>query len=132
MQEASTKLDEFARAASPSPSGMDAVWNDAAIARIGVRDAMKSAIRTLEKVESSKLAKPDFGPASSPVEAAQTALSELRIARAHLEETLDVYQAPFGGVHAILRERPVSDVGLHLSRAMRATERAVRTHVNGA
>jgi hypothetical protein len=152
IQAAGTKLDEFTAFVTPqrlekvveqadggfayvtsrSDAVMDMPWADAVAKRSEVRGAIGEVEDVLSRVKGGSLTDGQVaGPPSLAVQNATEALAELDLAQTQLAKTLHVYVGQFGGSHAQLVPKHVEATAVHLGRAERLAQAALRSHVNG-
>ncbi len=121
----------FAYVTSRSQNLMDMPWSDAVAARHEVRSAIGGVQDILNGVKGGSITNGQPGPPSEAVKNATEALAQLDLAQTQLGQSLHVWVGEFGGAHAQLVPQHVDATAVHLGRAQRLMEAALRRHVNG-
>lgn len=121
----------YAYVTSRSQELMDMPWSDAVAARHEVKSAIGGVQDILNGVKAGSITNGQAGPPSEAVKNATEALAELDLAQTQLGQTLHVWVGEFGGSHAQLVPQHVDATAVHLGKAQRLMEAALRRHVNG-
>ncbi len=121
----------YAYVTSRSQEVMDMPWSDAVAARQQVRSAIGGVQDILNGVKGNSITSGQPGPPTEAVKNATEALAQLDLAQTQLGKTLHVWVGEFGGSHAQLVPQHVDATAVHLGKAERLMEAALRRHVNG-
>jgi hypothetical protein len=121
----------YAYVASRSQELMDMPWADAVAARHEVSTAIGGVQDILNGVKAGSITSGEAGPPTAAVKHATEALAQLDLAQTQLSQSLHVWVGQFGGAHAQLVPQHVEATAVHLGKAQRLMESALRQHVNG-